>query len=429
MASRVELADEVRAWLEGLVAGRLPEARLVGEAVTALLDEGSGLEPPLVVAVESMLRAQDPRRALDHSYHRQLALLQQVRRGVADVATSRKRMELTLEQLGRQCRTLAEQGRKAADLGRDDLAQEALARGSAMSAELARVTADYETLQGEEEKLTAASRRLQQHVDSFRSRKETAKAAYTVVLAQAATDRACVDLGDPAVLGPDPEDAITGARARVEEALGSAHGLEQELQQELGGTVERDPGLLGNDPLETGLLELRPGSPADSGIRILFAVGPAPADTVVLLAAAVRQGNWWTWYDEALPQARNLLAERSIPLAAGGTAFPTYSKESFLDSFFPGRAEEVEAGAALLVAGNRTHPLARVRRRSGLTATQLAERMQVAPETVAAIERAEPGFTEVRILAAYVEALGGRLDVVADLGGERIVLSGPRTGA
>ena len=47
MASRVELADEVRDWLYGLVADGLPEARLVGEAVTALLNAGGGLEPPL----------------------------------------------------------------------------------------------------------------------------------------------------------------------------------------------------------------------------------------------------------------------------------------------------------------------------------------------------------------------------------------------
>jgi phage shock protein A len=35
----------------------------------------------------------------DYSYERQLELLQQVRRGLADVATSRKRVELQLIQL------------------------------------------------------------------------------------------------------------------------------------------------------------------------------------------------------------------------------------------------------------------------------------------------------------------------------------------
>ena len=45
-------------------------------------------------------RAEDPRETLDSSYEKQLELLQQVRRGVADVATSRKRLELQAQQLG-----------------------------------------------------------------------------------------------------------------------------------------------------------------------------------------------------------------------------------------------------------------------------------------------------------------------------------------
>jgi hypothetical protein len=48
--------------------------------------------------------------------------------------------------------------------------------------------------------------------------------------------------------------------------------------------------------------------------------------------------------------------------------------------------------------------------------------MGVRQERVSAIERAEPGATEIRTLAGYVEALGGRLDIIADFGAERILL-------
>jgi len=41
---------------------------------------------------------------------------------------------------------------------------------------------------------------------------------------------------------------------------------------------------------------------------------------------------------------------------------------------------------------------------------------------VAAIERAEPGATDVRTLASYVEALGGRLEIIAEFAGDRVVL-------
>ncbi len=40
-------------------------------------------------ANKALDRAEDPREVLDYSYERQLELLVQVRRGVADVATSR----------------------------------------------------------------------------------------------------------------------------------------------------------------------------------------------------------------------------------------------------------------------------------------------------------------------------------------------------
>lgn len=47
-------------------------------------------------ANKALDRAEDPRETLDYSYQKQLELLQKVRRGVADVATSRKRLELQL---------------------------------------------------------------------------------------------------------------------------------------------------------------------------------------------------------------------------------------------------------------------------------------------------------------------------------------------
>ncbi len=50
-------------------------------------------------ANKALERAEDPRETLDYSYEKQLELLQKVRRGVADVATSRKRLELQMQQL------------------------------------------------------------------------------------------------------------------------------------------------------------------------------------------------------------------------------------------------------------------------------------------------------------------------------------------
>lgn len=130
-------------------------------------------------ANKALDKMEDPRETLDYSYQTQLELLQKVRRGVADVATSRKRVELQMNQVQQQTDKLDRQARDALAAGREDLAREALTRKGGVQGQLNDLRTQYESLQGEEEKLTAASQRLQAKVDAFRVRKETIKATYT----------------------------------------------------------------------------------------------------------------------------------------------------------------------------------------------------------------------------------------------------------
>lgn len=101
-----------------------------------------------------------------------------------------------------------------------------------------------------------------------------------------------------------------------------------------------------------------------------------------------------------------------------------YDRESLLDEFFPDPDEraEVETGAQQLINRSRAHRLAEMRRRIGLTQAEVADRMHVRQERVSAIERAKVDTSELRTLSAYISALGGRLEIVADFGGERLVV-------
>ncbi len=167
-------------------------------------------------------------------------------------------------------------------------------------------------------------------------------------------------------------------------------------------------------------MELRPGAPADNGIRILFAVEPPGAALLIAVLEgpdAVRDH-----YREAVLLASGVLRRARAGQAAEASARAFGDARSFLEEFFPGRADELRAGAAALVAANRARTLAEQRIQLGLTQAQVAQRMGVRQERVSAIERDEPGATEVRTLAGYVEALGGRLEIVADFGGDRILL-------
>jgi len=129
-------------------------------------------------------RHEDPRQTLDYSYEKQLDLLQKVRRGVADVATSRKRLEMQLASLSQQADRFEQQGRDALAHGREDLAREALTRRSGIQQQVADLQVQLAQLQADEEKLVAAQQRLAAKVEAFRSRKETLKATYTAAEAR-----------------------------------------------------------------------------------------------------------------------------------------------------------------------------------------------------------------------------------------------------
>jgi phage shock protein A len=170
-------------------------------------------------ANKALDRMEDPRETLDYSYQTQLELLQKVRRGVADVATSRKRVELQINQLQQQMDKYNRQAKDSLAAGREDLAREALTRKAGVQTQLDDLRTQYESLQGEEEKLSQASQRLQAKVDAFRTRKETIKATYTAAEAQTRINEAfsgiSEEMGDVGLAIQRAEDKTAQMRARA----------------------------------------------------------------------------------------------------------------------------------------------------------------------------------------------------------------------
>jgi len=219
-------------------------------------------------ANKALDKMEDPRETLDYSYQRQLELLTKVRRGVADVATSRKRVELQMNQLQQQANKLQDQARKALSMGREDLAREALTRKSSAQSQLDDLQTQYAQLQAEEEKLTVASQRLQAKVDAFRTRKETIKATYTAAEAQTRINEAfsgiSEEMGDVGMAIQRAEDKTAQMQARagaIDElmasgALDDVGGRRDDIQSELdimsaNSDVERELAMLKGE-LTTG---------------------------------------------------------------------------------------------------------------------------------------------------------------------------------
>jgi phage shock protein A len=216
-------------------------------------------------------KLEDPRQTLDYSYQRQLELLQKVRRGVADVATSRKRIELQANQLNTQADKLTMQAQRALEVGREDLAREALTRRSGIQQQLSDLQIQHAQLQSEEEKLTRASQRLQAKVDAFRTRKETIKATYSAAEAQTRINEAfsgiSEEMGDVGLAIQRAEDKTAQMQARA--------GAIDEL---LASGALDDPTGTAKDDITLELEQLASTSDVENELaRMKAALGPGPA--------------------------------------------------------------------------------------------------------------------------------------------------------
>ncbi len=129
-------------------------------------------------------RAEDPRQTLDYSYEKQLELLRNVKRGVVEVVTSKRRLQLQAQGLQENAAKLDDQARRALSAGREDLARMALEHKQVIVQQLQGLEGQIEDMEKEQEKLATAETRLSAKVEAFRTHKEVIKAQYSSAEAQ-----------------------------------------------------------------------------------------------------------------------------------------------------------------------------------------------------------------------------------------------------
>ena len=248
-------------------------------------------------ANKALDRAEDPREMLDYSYERQLELLQQVRRGLADVATSRRRVELQLAQLQQSAAKLQGQAQQALAAGREDLAREALTRRAAVASQIGDLEGQKASLQAEQDKLTVAAQRLQAKVQAFRTRKETIKAAYTAAEAETRVREAVTGISEE--MG-DVGLAVQRAQDKTEQLQARAGALDELLAS---GALEDATVPGGRDDLQSQLDALTAGHDVDDELARMKAQLPArlprrpsrPPNGVSRSAAAGMAGHIVAW--------------------------------------------------------------------------------------------------------------------------------------
>src|ERR687888_2708196 len=135
-------------------------------------------------------RAENPSETLDYSYEKQLESLQDVKRGLADVVTAKKRLQLQTQQLEQNVVKLDTQARQAVAANREDLARQALERKSGIQQQLQQLDGQVQQLEQQQERLVANEQQLQSRIEQFRSHKEVIKGQDSAAAAQERTREA-----------------------------------------------------------------------------------------------------------------------------------------------------------------------------------------------------------------------------------------------
>jgi len=169
-------------------------------------------------------RAEDPGETLDYSYERQLQLLQNVKRGVADVVTAKKRLQLQADKLEQSLVKLDTQARQALAAGREDLARAALEKKAAAQAQLQDLDRQLQALEEQQQKLVASERQLSAKVEAFRTEKETIKAQYSAAEAQVRIGEAATGIGEQMA---DTGLAIQRAKDKTEQMQARAGAIDE----------------------------------------------------------------------------------------------------------------------------------------------------------------------------------------------------------
>jgi phage shock protein A len=205
-------------------------------------------------------RAEDPAETLDYGYQKQVELLQNVKKGIADVTTSKKRLQMQSQKIEQSIVKLDTQARQALAQGREDLARTALERKNLAQTELQSLDQQIAELESQQTQLTENEKKMKTKIESFRTKKEVIKAQYSAAEAQVRISEAANGVGEQMA---DLGMAIQRAEEKTENMKARASAVDE---LEKAGTFE-DLSALGSggtDDIDRELAQLSAGTEVDA---------------------------------------------------------------------------------------------------------------------------------------------------------------------
>ena len=231
----------------------------------------AGMSGRMSVVIKSKInklldRAEDPSETLEYSYQKQMELLQNVKKGIADVVTSKKRLQLQQQKLEQQVVKLDTQARQALAQNREDLARTALERKQFAQTELQSLDQQVAELETQQAQLIDKEQKLRSKLEQFRTKKEVIKAQYSAAEAQVKISEAATGVGEEMA---DVGMAMQRAMDKTEGMRARASAMEE---LEAAGAFDDNLSLTaGQDDIDRQLHELTSSSQVDDDLAKLKA--------------------------------------------------------------------------------------------------------------------------------------------------------------
>src|SRR3954469_5913877 len=220
---------------------------------------GGRMSTVIKAKINKMLdKAEDPSETLEYSYAKQMELLQDVKKGIADVVTAKKRLQLQAQKLEQQVVKLDTQARQAMAQNREDLARTALERKQFAQTELQSLDSQVQELEAQQQQLIDKEQKLRTKLEQFRTKKEVIKAQYSAAEASVRISEAATGVGEAMA---DVGLAMQRATEKTEDMRARANAMEE---LEASGAFDDALSLgSGGDDIDRQLAELTTGSQVD----------------------------------------------------------------------------------------------------------------------------------------------------------------------
>jgi hypothetical protein len=323
----LRMSGEIHDWLAGLRRSDQTVALRVARALVMLMREGASLGDPVVISTAGSW-PWALAEALDRSYQQSLERLTALRRGEADAATLVTDIQDQVAELAAAQATVEELHRRAVDAARPQEAAQAVAKLAAIHQQAAEARRLLPRMIDARQRLHERNQRLQARVEAARARMEALKASHAAVRGSLRAREAMAALG----LADDDGD-------RHPEASSEATAAAEARLADITAQMERE---LGQEARPEGLMEMWPGAPWHSDIRILFAVEPPGA--ALLIAVLEGPGAVEDRYPEAVLASADVLRRVRAGQPSGAAAYAYGDPRSFLEEFYPGTVGDPGAG-------------------------------------------------------------------------------------